>query len=441
MMPSPRTTASRQRPLRPGRGLLGLALGAAAGAGLLAAGAPADAAPYRARTLLTGLENPRGLTIAPNGNLVLSEAGRGGSGPCILAGSGNTLCYGTTGAVGLFDRTTSLYSRVIGNLPSLALQASPLFPEGTGLADLAFNGSGQLFGVFGFGADPTLRPSAGSPLFGQTVAIDLAAGSLTPLADIAAFEAARNPDGRDLNSNPFALVVQGDDTYVTDSGGNSLLKADGANQVSLVTVFPDELVGTSHLPFPFPVPEVPAQAVPTGLTIGPDGALYITQLSGFPFAPGSADVFRYVVDNPVTTFAGGFSNLIDIAAGPDEALYLLQYSDDFFGPPSGRVLRLGLDGSVRTIFDDLVSPTGLAVGRDGTIYVANDGDGVNGELLALTPVPTPGPLPLLGVGVAFAQARRLRRRCGGLNPVRSARARRPAPPATASALDRPSPGG
>jgi hypothetical protein len=440
MSPSPRTTASRQRPLRQGQGLLGLALGAWAGAGLLAAGAPADAAPYRARTLVTGLENPRGLTIAPNGNLVLSEAGRGGGGPCLVAGSGNTLCYGTTGAVGLFDRSTNVYSRALANLPSLADQSSPLFLEGTGLADLAFNGSGQLFGVFGFGANPTLIPAAGSPLFGRTVAIDLAAGSLTPLADIAAFEATQNPDGQDLNSNPFALVVRGDDTYVTDSGGNSLVKADGANQVSLVNVFPPELVTPPPLPFPLP-PEFPAQAVPTGMTIGPDGALYITQLSGFPFAPGSADVFRYDFTNPVTKFAGGFSNLIDIAAGPDDALYLLQYSDDFFGPPSGRVLRLGLDGSVRSIFDDLVSPTGLAVGRDGTIYVANDGDGVNGELLALTPVPTPGPLPLLGVGVAFAQARRLRRRCGGLTRARSATARRPVPPATANGGDRPSPGG
>jgi len=437
MTPSPRNPASPRRPLPPGHRLLGVALGVWAGAGLLAAAAPADAAPYRVRTLVTGLENPRGLTIAPNGNLVLSEAGRGGSGPCIVAGSSATLCYGTTGAVGVFDRSTNVYSRALANLPSLADQSSPLFPEGTGLADLAFNSSGQLFGVFGFGADPNLIPDAGSPLFGRTVAIDLTSGSLTPLADIAAFEAALNPDGKDLNSNPFALVVRGDDTYVTDAGGNSLVKADAANQVSLVNVFPEELVSTAHLPFPFP--EIPAQAVPTGLTIGPDGALYIAQLSGFPFAPGSADVFRYDFSNPVTTFAGGFSNLIDIAAGPDEALYLLQYSDNFFGPPSGRVLRLGLDGSVRSIFDDLVRPTGLAVGRDGTIYVANDGDGVNGQLLALTPVPTPGPLPLLGVGVAFAQARRLRRRCGGLSPARSARVRQPAPPATASALDRPSP--
>lgn len=440
MTTSLRKPASPQRPLRPGHGLLGLALGAWAGAGLLAAGAPADAAPFRVRTLATGLENPRGLTIAPNGNLVLSEAGRGGSGPCLVAGSGNTVCYGTTGAVGLFDRSTNVYSRALSNLPSLADQSSPLFPEGTGLADLAFNGSGQLFGVFGFGADPTLIPGAGSSLFGKTVAIDLTAGSLTPLADIAGFEATQNPDGKDLNSNPFALVVRGDDTYVTDAGGNSLLKANGAQQVSLVNVFPEEVVTTPPLPFPVP-PKFPAEAVPTGMTIGPDGALYITQLSGFPFAPGTADVFRYDFINPVTKFAGGFSNLIDIAAGPDDSLYLLQYSDNFWGPPSGSILRLGLDGSVRTIFDDLVSPTGLAVGRDGTIYVANDGDGVNGELLALTPSPVPGPLPLLGVGVAFAQARRLRRRCAGLNPGRSARARRPAPPATASGVDRATPAG
>ncbi len=440
MTTSLRKPASPQRPLRPGHGLLGLALGAWAGAGLLAAGAPADAAPFRVRTLATGLENPRGLAIAPNGNLVLSEAGRGGSGPCLVAGSGNTVCYGTTGAVGLFDRSTNVYTRALANLPSLADQSSPLFPEGTGLADLAFSGSGQLFGVFGFGGNPTLIPGAGSPLFGKTVAIDLAAGSLTPLADIAGFEATQNPDGKDLNSNPFALVVRGDDTYVTDAGGNSLVKADAANQVSLVNVFPEELVGTSHLPFPFPFPEVPAQAVPTGMTIGPDGALYITQLSGFPFAPGSADVFRYDFINPVTKFAGGFSNLIDIAAGPDDSLYLLQYSDAFFGPPSGSILKLGLDGSVRTLFDDLVSPTGLAVGRDGTIYVANDGDGVNGELLALTPVPTPGPLPLLGVGVAFAQARRLRRRCGGLSRSRTAMAPPAAPPAAARGGDQASPG-
>jgi hypothetical protein len=116
---------------------------------------------------------------------------------------------------------------------------------------------------------------------------------MTKLAAIAAFEAAQNPDGGDLNSNPFSLVVHGGNTYVSDAGGNTLLKANSVNEVSLVNVFEGKLVTTSHLPFPFPFDEVLSEAVPTGMTIGPDGALYITLLSGFPFAPGSADVFRY----------------------------------------------------------------------------------------------------------------------------------------------------
>ena len=75
-----------------------LALGACASASLLALGTPAEAAPtYKARTLATGLESPRGVAIAPNGNLVLSEAGRGGNGACLTGGSGNSVCYGTTG--------------------------------------------------------------------------------------------------------------------------------------------------------------------------------------------------------------------------------------------------------------------------------------------------------------------------------------------------------
>jgi hypothetical protein len=58
-----------------------LAIGACTSASLLAPGAAAEAAAtYKARSLATGLESPRGVAIAPNGNLVLSEAGRSGNG-------------------------------------------------------------------------------------------------------------------------------------------------------------------------------------------------------------------------------------------------------------------------------------------------------------------------------------------------------------------------
>jgi hypothetical protein len=184
---------------------------------------------------------------------------------------------------------------------------------------------------------------------------------------------------------------------VTDAGGNDLLDVDGTNTINTTFVFPTQQVtppGFLPLPNPFP-----AQAVPTGLALGSDNALYIAKLSGFPFVNGTASIYRYDFSNPVSVFATGFSNVTDIAAGSD-ALYILQYSENFFSPaPSGSVWRLGLDGSRSEIFSGLNQPTGIAVGADGTIYVSNNGNGINGELLALQPVPEP--LTLLGATTAL----------------------------------------
>lgn len=87
-----------------------LALGACASATLLLLDAAAEAAPtYKVKTLATGLESPRGVAIAPNGNLVLSEAGRGGNGSCLTTATGNSVCYGTSGALGLFNFSINTY--------------------------------------------------------------------------------------------------------------------------------------------------------------------------------------------------------------------------------------------------------------------------------------------------------------------------------------------
>jgi hypothetical protein len=54
------------------------------------------------------------------------------------------------------------------------------------------------------------------------------------------------------------------------------------------------------MPSPFgPIPNspcpnggFPAQAVPTSVVLGPDGAYYVGLLGGFPFAPGTSPVYR-----------------------------------------------------------------------------------------------------------------------------------------------------
>ena len=107
--------------------------------------------------------------------------------------------------------------------------------------------------------------------------------------------------------------------------------------------------------------EGPAQAVPTTVTQGPDGAYYIGQLTGFPFAQGAANVYRLVPRGQPQVFASGFSSIIDIEFGADGSLYVLEIAADLFaceilgGPCEGRLTRIAPDGT-RTV---LASATAL----------------------------------------------------------------------------------
>ena len=50
--------------------------------------------------VMSGLDNPRGLAFAPNGALYVTEAGRGGDGPCLVNdNTGETRCFGKSGAI------------------------------------------------------------------------------------------------------------------------------------------------------------------------------------------------------------------------------------------------------------------------------------------------------------------------------------------------------
>ena len=70
-------------------------------AALLAASA-AQAAP-QVDVIATGLNNPRGLAFASDGQLYVTEAGSGGNGRCVVLADHRTVCYGETGAVTRVD--------------------------------------------------------------------------------------------------------------------------------------------------------------------------------------------------------------------------------------------------------------------------------------------------------------------------------------------------
>lgn len=355
-------------------------------AGLLASAPPGEAATLRLeKVVMEGLANPRGLSFGPDGWLYAAEAGTGGDGPSIVSGDGQTVSFGLSGGVSRYR--SGMQEVVVDGLPSLA-------PAGgfgaTGAHDLAFL-DGVLHVVLGFGANPALRANLasapGSELLGQVVSVS--GGTVSAVADLAAFELANDPDG-EPNSNPFSLVALSDRFAVTDAGGNDVLTVgrDGAIAIKAV------------------LPKGSYQPVPTGATVGPGSDILVGQLTGFPFPIGGANVFAIDGMGMIDVLAAGFTNLIDVAYGNGK-LYALEFdSDGLLGPnTAGSLFEIGEDGIKRLIYGGLNSPTGLALGVDGSIFVAENGvSPTDGRVIQLAPVPLPASLPLLAGGMTFAAA-------------------------------------
>jgi glucose/arabinose dehydrogenase len=110
---------------------------------------------------------------------------------------------------------------------------------------------------------------------------------------------------------------------------------------------------------------------------GPDGAYYISELTGVPFADGAARIYRLVPGEEPTIFLTGFKTVIDLDFGPDGSLYVLEHAGGpvFFGLP-GRVIRVAPDGTRTPVVVGLTRPTSVVVDQDETIYVSNRGTSV-----------------------------------------------------------------
>ncbi|MGK7936157.1 MAG: ScyD/ScyE family protein [Xenococcaceae cyanobacterium] len=141
------------------------------------------------------------------------------------------------------------------------------------------------------------------------------------------------------------------------------------------------------------------QSVPTSVVIGPDGALYVTELTGFPFPQNGARIYR-LDDGTLEIFLDGFTNPIDLAFAPNGDLYVLEYATNstLSGDPTGALIQVKPNGDRTTILsDELINPTALAIAPDNSIYISNQaflpGEG---EILRVQ-VSTPEPSSLFGL--------------------------------------------
>jgi hypothetical protein len=340
-----------------------------------------------------GLDNPRHVAVAKDGDVYVAESGRGGdhatARSCFDSAEGFA-CTGATGAVTKIGRWGQ--QRVVRGLASFAPVTgdNAIGPHGVyvdGHHVYVTNG-GPTAPTRGTPPQivlrtPTLvREDRVSALYGLVLELT-GRGGVRPVADVWDFERRVNPDAAVANplidSNPVDLLVDRGRLVVADAGGNTLVRSGHKGRLEALSVFPSIPPGPTGM-----------QAVPTGVVKGPDGAYYMSQLTGFPFPVGGANVFR--VDprtGQATVYASGFTNAMDLDFGRDGTLYVLEIDrDSLLGPGTDgglwAVPRRGAPRRIELPAGTLTAPGGLAVGRHGELYVSNRStEAGDGEVLRI----------------------------------------------------------
>lgn len=319
----------------------------------------------------TGLDNPRGVAISPNGTVYVAEAGTGGTVTCIPAPTGGQRCYGESGAITRIDGILET-TRVLSGLPSLATASGT---EATGPHDIAFQGN-QLYFTIGWGGAPAGRnhPNLTGLMGGLFGTLNLLRhdGRWSVEQDLAAYENS-DPNNDGVDSNPYGLITSRGRRIVVDAGGNSLLEVAANSSIRTLATFAD---GSALAP-PFlglpPGTRIPTDAVPTSVAEAPDGSYYVGQLTGFPFPPGGANVYKVPAKGgaPVV-YASGFTNIIDVAVDRDGALYVLELSSAglLSGNLTGRLVRVDpVTRQQDELLSDLFAPGGIAIDKNGSLYI------------------------------------------------------------------------
>jgi hypothetical protein len=332
------------------------------------------AALAQAQEVVTGgLNNPMGLMVGLDGTLWVVDSGFGGETEIEVVDpmSGEAM----TGSLGMTSRVLTVGADgghvVRAYLPSLAQGFENV--GGSRLARLGthvYVTSGYWHQMLG-----DERPA----MMATLVRVDGEASRV--VADIYAFEEAENPGGFLFDSNPYGVAAGADGMlYVTDAGGNSLLRVDPrTGRVSVVAVF-------DGLPGPFPNPErggaMEMDPVPTGIVQAPDGTFYVALLPGFPFPPGSAQIVRVDRAGSVTPLVDGLTMVTDLAMAPNGDLYAVTiavFTEQGPQPFSGAVTRVSMRGDHEVVVDGLMFPTALAFAPNGDLYVTQNGLGAPGS--------------------------------------------------------------
>ena len=205
-------------------------------------------------------------------------------------------------------------------------------------------------------------------------------GALMPYEDVGAFSLSYPWVNNAHDSHIYGICKGPEgDIYLTDAGANAVIHRRACGNYAVLA----EIPGYNN-PTPAGPPQV--QGVPTGILF--DGSDFlVTTLTGFPFLPGYASVYRISPSGAVSVYQDSMTTLVNIARGNKLGHLVVQYGTfgDFgFNHNTGALIWANGNTS-EPLIEAMDMPVGIKQISPNSWYVTTQGDG---SLLKITYKPS-----------------------------------------------------
>jgi hypothetical protein len=338
----------------------------------------------------SGLDNPRGLALGPDGRIFVGEAGHGGT-ECLPPQHEEEQCIGFTSGISSIDASDG--HKVLSGEFSVAGKEGT---AATGIDGVSLDNDGGLFAIVTGSTDviPTQSPGVSQQTLEMARAkigrlIEIRPGDhgrrradwghsneeFTTIANVGHFDFQWSFENKELvpeqfpDANPYAVYAAPNERFVIDAASNTLDEVRGDGSIKELVFFPNPPV---------------SDAVPTCVARGPDGALYVGELTGGGNGPGASKVWRVVEgQTQPQEWASGLTAVTGCGFGSDGQFYATEFSTlgfESFAPGTGALVRVPPHSTAPiTVVSNtpghtdspLSFPNGFAAGPNGAIYVSN----------------------------------------------------------------------